>query len=459
MSFVQFLRIFWARRLLIGAATAASLLGALALIVILPPRWEADARVMLNLIKPDPVTGDVLAGRSAGTYVASQTALITDYSVAGQVVDQLGWLTDPRLIETYQRRSKYDTRDFRRWLAQQVIDRTKVKVVEGSNILEISYTATRPSDAKGVAEALRQAYIDTSVAFRRDDATRNAEWYQTQADAAQAALNAAEAAKADYERQNGIVMADDNTDLDSARLRALASQGVAAPVVPPPPLTSSAASVQLAQVDAQIAEAARTLGPNHPQMQQLRATRASLAQQVAQEQVAARAQAGAAATAAVASAGAMDRAVQVIRSRVVGESDKLGRLAQLQDEVILRRDQFQKTSQRAAELRQEALAGDAGLTPLGPASTPSSPSFPNKLLIIPGSVGLGLVTGILLALIIELISRRVRGLEDLRGTQNLPVLAVIAGPPKVANPTLVRLLRQWRLGWRRLAVRNAGARL
>ena len=431
MSILQFLRIIWARRWLVGAATVACVLGAYLVTLIVPPRWDATSRVMMGLLKPDPVTGLVI-GNSAGAYVTTQMELVKDYAVAGQVADQLGWLSDPGLIDQWQHRPASDQRDFRRWLAQIVIDRTKVKVPEGSNILEITYTGGNPNDAKTVADALSQAYIDTSLAFRRDQATRDADWFESQATKIKTQLDAAAAAQADYERQNGIVMADDKTDLDTARLRSLAAAGApaAAPFIASSVPLSSAASIQLAQVDAQIAEASKTLGPNHPELLALKANRAALAQQVAQDQAAARAQAGAAASAASAGAGAVDRAVQQVKTRILGESDKLAHLNQLAATVNLLKDEYDKTSGRAADLRQEAAVADTGLTPLGKAATPKSPSFPNRLLIIPGSFALGLAAGILVALLMELFNRRVRGVEDLRSLADTPLLAVIAGPPK-----------------------------
>src|ERR1700754_2965931 len=105
MSILQFFRIIWARRILVLAATVSCLLGALLLTLILPARYESHARVLLGLLKPDPVTGMVISGPATGAYVATQTELITDYSVAGQVADTLGWPSDPNLIASYQGRS------------------------------------------------------------------------------------------------------------------------------------------------------------------------------------------------------------------------------------------------------------------------------------------------------------------------------------------------------------------
>jgi len=82
-------------------------------------------------------------------------------------------------------------------------------------------------------------------------------------------------------------------DMDSDRLRALASQAAIVPVAQPQTGGGSAANLQLAQIDAQIAQLSQSLGPNHPQMQELKARRATTAAVVAQEQASARSYAAA----------------------------------------------------------------------------------------------------------------------------------------------------------------------
>src|SRR3546814_5675551 len=68
MSIGQFFAILWARRAFVFVTTAAALLGAAFVVLLLPPRYEAKSRVMLNFIKPDPVTGEVISSSFARTY-------------------------------------------------------------------------------------------------------------------------------------------------------------------------------------------------------------------------------------------------------------------------------------------------------------------------------------------------------------------------------------------------------
>jgi uncharacterized protein involved in exopolysaccharide biosynthesis len=406
MSLSQFWRILWARKFLILGTTLFCLAGGVIASLVVPPRWKAEAHVYLNLLKPDPVTGEIL-GPSSRTYVATQIKLIDDYGVTGLAVDRLGWLSDPQLIQDYQRRSASDTRDFRHWLAQIISDRTKADVLDGSNILDITYTGSDPDSSKAVANAVMQAYLDTSVSFRRMEANRNADWYAQQANKVKTSLIAAQMAEANYERQNGVVMQDDKIDVDSARLAALASQGDVAAAD-----SGSGIQAQLADLDSQIHEASQTLGPNHPQLLAMKAKRASLSAMLAQV------------GSSKPSAPGMSR-VAAQKALVVNNRDKLARLKILQTEVDVLQDQYNKTVGRETEFRQQAGVVDAGLTPLGTASVPQSPSFPNRPLIIGGSLGLGLVFGLLLALLIELLDRRVRSPEDLSAALGLPVLAVL----------------------------------
>ena len=409
MSLSQFWRILWARKLLILATTIFCLAGGIVAISIVPPRWKAESHVYLNLLKPDPVTGEVL-GLAARAYVATQIKLMSDYGVAGMAVDKLGWLSDPDLIQQYQRRPQSDTRDFRRWLAQRVMDGTRADLLDGSNILDITYTGQSPEGAKAIVAAVTQSYLDTTLAFRRSEANKNADWFGLQSDKAKQSLLAAQAAVATYERENGIVMRDDKTDIDSARLAALASQS---------DVTAlggggvSGIDAQIADVDSSIRLASETLGPNHPQLLALKEKRASL--------MALAAQAGS----PTATGAGMSARVAAAKEAVIGNRDKLARLTVLQSEVEIRKDQYDKTLAREADFRQQAGVVDPGVSALGAAFVPDQPSFPNRPLIIGGSLGLGLVFGLLIALLVELLDRKVRSPEDLTAALGLPVLAVL----------------------------------
>jgi uncharacterized protein involved in exopolysaccharide biosynthesis len=336
------------------------------------------------------------------------------------VVDKLGWLTDPGRISAYQARPANDTRDFRRWLAQQVADASSTGITS-STVLEITFKSPNPVEAQVGAEALRTSYIAAALASKQQDAAKLAAWYNQQADVARQAADEAEARKAAYEKETGIVMQSNDSDMDSGRLAALANQ------IAMPTNNSlgggSASKLQLAQIDAQIAQMSKNLGPNHPDMVALRAQRASLAQVVAEEDAEARQ-----ITSGASGAAALSKVLQAEKSRVISQRDKVERLRQLQAEVDLRRDQYKKTAARGAELSLQASLTDPGLTPMGVVLAPTKPVFPNKPLMVGGAAALGVGLGLGLSLLLELLNRRVRGVEDLNLSPDVRCIGVVQSP-------------------------------
>jgi succinoglycan biosynthesis transport protein ExoP len=420
MNLQQIIRILFVRKFLIIASTFASLCGALLVVIVLPPRWQGHARVVLGDLKPDPVTGMVAPSAGADTYIATQVELVTDYTVAEHVAQLLGWLSDPQLIQFYDNRPKSDDRDYSRWLAQLVINRTTVQVLRDTNIMEITYTGATPDNARIVADAVRTAYLDQSVNFHRQDALKTAAFFDAEAAKAKTLLDAATDREAQYERENGLVMQDATTDVDTARLRSAAAN--VAPAPPPPRFTPSNTAAELAQLDASIGQAEKNLGPNNPDLLAMKSKRASLASLAAREEAA---QKSAASSQGSLNSAGLDRTVQTLKTRVLAQSGKLARLQQLQSDVDLQRDELNRALARSAELRREAAVTNVGITPIGEAIAPEQPSFPNKPLIFIGALILGLVSGSEAAVLTELIARRVRGPQDLSEISDVPLIAVI----------------------------------
>ncbi len=421
MNIVQFLRVFWARRAIVLITLVGALLGSYIVVLIVQPRYEATSRVLLNIIRPDTVTGEIMSARSSVAYFDSQIEFIKDYRVTGRVVDEFGWLSDPGRIRAYASRPASDGRDFRRWLAQGVVDSSSPAV--SGIVLEITYRGPTPEIARFGAETMRRVYLEESLALRRREAAKNAEWFTKQAESARELAESAEMTKAAFEKESGIIMQGRESDLDSERLTALAGQASVGPMMSMPSQGASQSSLQLAQIDSQLAEASQRLGPNHPEMQELRTRRTLVARVVAQEQAASNA-----ATSGATGAAVIARALQEQKARVLGQRDKVERLRQLQSEVDLRRDQYRTAASRSAQYSLESSIADVGLTPLGVVVTPQNPAFPNKPLILGGAGAMGLGLGLALALLLELLNRRVRGVEDLDLSSEIRCIGVIEQP-------------------------------
>jgi capsular polysaccharide biosynthesis protein len=72
------------------------------------------------------------------------------------------------------------------------------------------------------------------------------------------------------------------------------------------------------------------------------------------------------------------------------------------------------------------------MSTLSEASAPETPYYPKVPMIIGGAAGFGLGLGVLVALLVELLGRRVRSAEDLEVAVDAPVLGVIQSRASLA---------------------------
>lgn len=449
MSPIQFLRILIARRLIILVTLITCMTVAIGVASVLPEQYPAKARVLLDLIKPDPVTGQMISGGFARGYVKTQMELIQDYKVAGDVVDRLGWANNPQVVAQWQAETG-GVGDLRRWGAQRIINGTEVGIVEGSNILEITYTSPDPDTSKAIAGLLRESYIDGSLRFRTDSAGRTADWYREQAEKALKALHSAEGVKSKFVQDNGIVMSAGGSEAESAKLAGLQAALVslqgnagAAEFRPVSSPVLDQLKLQVTTLNDQIEQAGEKLGTEHPTYKALVARVKLVQKQLAQETISAR-------QANAAFSGSSRQSIEALRgeyeaqkAKVLGMQDTLDQLAQLQREVDQRRVAYDKAAARTADLRLESNVSESGLVIMGDAIGTTTPSFPNWPQIIGLSFAFGLVLGIVLAVLTELLARRIRGAEDLNFASKAPVMAIIAdAPPSVWRTRLKSLFKR-----------------
>jgi uncharacterized protein involved in exopolysaccharide biosynthesis len=436
MSIAQLLRILFIRRWIIVVAMATSLVVAVAVAKSMPERYTATVKIILDVVKPDPVTGEAVASGAMRAYIKTQMELIEDYRVAGDVVDRAGWLQNPSVIAAWQAETG-GVGDMRRWAAQRIIAGTYTSLVEGSNILQISYQGPNPLVAKSIATMLRDAYVDANLRFKTESAGRTSDWFREQSDRALKALQSAEAAVADFEKANGIVVGPTNIESESTKLANLegalmgaraasTSQQFEVARQAANPAIVDQLKIQLATINDQIEQAGERLGVNNPSYKALISRRELINSEIAREAALARAAGAGQIGSSRQSVAALEAEYNAQKEKVLGMKDKLNQLSQLQSEVNLRRGLYASAAQRTADLRMQANLSESGLVVLGDAIADGKPSFPNWPIIVGGAAGFGMALGIVVALITELLTRRIRGPEDLAFAGKSQVLAVVS---------------------------------
>ncbi|MFN7397795.1 MAG: GumC family protein [Sandaracinobacter sp.] len=445
MSIIQFLRILLARWKLILATSLACFAVATMIAMLLPKRYPATARVMFEA-KSDPVTGEVLLGGRGSTYLGDQIQIIKDMRVAGAVVDRLGLLKDRGLQAAYEASGRTaEDGGMRAWIGQQIIDNTDAQMVRGSSIMEISYHTNDPERAKAIVGMIREAYLGESLRLRTDPAGRSGAWYLEQTGIAREDLAKAERALSDFMLTNNITMVggidSENAKLASLQAALQQAQGMegtntissATRLVSDP--VADQLALQLASVEDELSLAGARLGAEHPSYKALLARRNTLASQVSQARARSQQSVSAVSGAVKQSVNELTQQVEAQAKLVLERKPALDELVRLAREVEMRRTQYEEANKRSDMLKLASDQSDPGITVMGDPVASKTPSYPKVGQIALVSAVLGLGLGLVMALLIEFVARRVRGYEDLAYAAGAPVLAIVGTSP----PSTLRL--------------------
>lgn len=101
------------------------------------------------------------------------------------------------------------------------------------------------------------------------------------------------------------------------------------------------------------------------------------------------------------------------------------RLRLVQDQINLKADAYNQAIKRVADLRQSAAVTESGITPIGEVEAEERQAYPNPVLVLGGTGGIGLVMGTLLAFLVEALNLKIRTIPTLRVILPAPVLGVV----------------------------------
>ncbi|WP_144371831.1 chain length determinant protein EpsF [Vogesella urethralis] len=447
MNISQFVQIIKARKWVGIAAFGTVVLATAATTVLMQKQYMAEAALAVDVKAVDPVTGSPVQGYLAPSFMATQVDIIQSQSVALKVVDGLGLTAIPALRDSWLAATG-GRGDMRFWLADRLLSRLDVQPSRESNVITLAYTSPDPRFSATVTNAFAEAYIRMLGEMRTAAAFQSNQFFQQQLKELQAKLEAAQQQLSSYQQEHGIVASDEKVDIETQRLNELSSQlvglqsatadarsrvrgGVAAPDVLNNPLIQQLKN-QLASQEAKFNELAQKNGPNHPHYQQaqaeLEATRSQLQQLMAQYAGGLDSAAGNAAS----RQGALEGALQQQKARVLELKTQRAKLDVLQRDVDNAQRSYDQALQRFSQTALESRSEQANISMLKSAVEPTAPASPRLLVNMLLAVFVGLLMGVISALLAELFDRRVRASSDIETLLGLPVLAVLAEKDKPA---------------------------
>ncbi|HEU4371863.1 MAG TPA: chain length determinant protein EpsF [Telluria sp.] len=467
MNVHQFLLILKARKKLILATLAATILLTLAFSLVQQKTYKATASVLLNYKGVDPLTGLNMPGQLLPGYMATQIDIITSKNVALRVVDALKLAGSPAVLAQFN--AATDGRgSVRDWLADLLLKKLDILPSRESSVVEISFKGTDPQFVAAVANAFADEYQRVGVLLKTEPMKKASSYFNEQTKLLRDNVENAQARLSKYQQEKGIVSLDFNrVDVELARLNDLSQQLVAAQgqvmeansrehmasgaAVDSPDVANNTLiqgmRIALATSEAHFSELSQRLAPNHPAY------------------IAARAEVDKMRTDLNTALGSIARSVGnnavVLRQResdlrgaVAAQKVKVLELNRARDEFgVLLKDMdsaqraFDAASQRLSQTKIEASSEQSDISILNPAVPPVEPSAPRVLLNALVSVLLGTVLGVGLALLIELLNRPVRSAADMQELLGVPVLGTVEWrQPRPRAPGLRALMAPRRLG-------------
>jgi len=447
MTFGQFLSILLARKwaaLLVFVLVVATTVG---VSLVLPKQYDATASVVID-IKPDPLSAMAFPSMAMPSFMATQVDILISDRVALKVIRDLKLLDNPALREQWLTEGE-GKGTIEQWLSNLLQKGLDVKPSRESNVIQINYRSPDPRFAAGLANAFAQAYIATTLELRVDPAKQFSAFFVTQSKDARTALETAQTKLSAYQRDKGIIAADERLDVENARLSELSSQLVQIQAIS----SESGSRQQQAQGDtgdrmqevlnnpligglradltrneARLQELNSKFGVNHPQVVEAKANIAELRTRIDAE--IRRVTGGVSVTNTI----NKQREAQV-RRQLDAQRAKLLQLKGVRDQgqVMVREVEnaqrsFDSVMARLNQTAMESQANQSYANLLTSAQPPAEQSSPKVVLNTLLAIFLGTLLAVGVALLLELSNRRVRSPEDAVAALGLPVLGVLPKP-------------------------------
>jgi uncharacterized protein involved in exopolysaccharide biosynthesis/Mrp family chromosome partitioning ATPase len=435
-----------ARRVLIARITAAVVVLAVLVALMLPTTWAGSAEVMLDQRRNNVTELSAVLSQLPNdpATLQNQIQILSSRALAGQVVDRLHLTDDPEFNAAVARPGMAEVLSLlnpRNWFgddstlsATRQRDRTidaflkhVAVTAEGlSTAVTITVSSKSPDKAALLANTLADAYVESQVATKVKATAATTGWLNQRLQDLSQQLQAQEEAVQRYKAENGLTDSGPGNSLVDQQLVGISAQvvqarsdlaekqaivnridqlmgsGNAADVGQ---IVSSPLIVQLRTQQAELLReeglATSKYGPLHPKMQTIQAQKRDLDVKINQE------------VRRLAESAASD--VMVARAHLASLQGSLSGTERTANDQNLARVQLQALESNATSTRtmyeafvqrlRQSQNADEVQTPesqiISRAAVPSKPSGPKRTLIVAASLPLGLLLGLMTALLLE----------------------------------------------------------
>lgn len=442
-------------RWLILAAIGTCIAAAVLVTLLTPLKYQSTATIELNPPEVEVMTdqGGKGARQSGGAgdanFTGTQLGLLKSRALAERVAQDLNLAADPAVVGDGTDRATNT-----KIAAGVVQSGTKVRLLPLSDIVSISFVARSPQLAAKIVNGITDAYIATNLERRYQASSYARDFLQRQIATTRRDLERSEREIVAYAQQQNLIttggaagetsgdtnsltgstLVSLNNALAATQARRIAAEQRYREAVTGGPSTEGSTNsaplrAQIASLNAQYQQKLQTFRPDYPDMVALRAQIDALKAAVVSETRTSNAdRAGSLRQDYQAARAEEDR----LRSQVAGLSrsvlDQRGRRIRytiLQRDVDTNRTLYDALLQRYKEIGVAGGIGTAVASVVDRGAIPGGAYSPNLYLNLAIGAGVGLLIGMLAAIVLEFVNDTIKVPDDVRNKLQLAFLGGI----------------------------------
>lgn len=325
-----------------------------------------------------------------------------------------------------------------------------VSPLPDSRLVSIHYDSTKPREAAAVANAIAESYINMSLERRYDASAYAKKFLEERIEQVRANLEDSEQRLTAYAREREIVDLDDKlgnllqtlnamnqalVGVEAERIRAeaqyaqsLEGRGPAAHAVLASGMIQTL-KVRKGELEVTYQEQLKTYKPGYPKMQQLRRQIAEIDQQIAEELRSIGDGVKTDYEAKVHEQASLQTRVSEIKTELLDLQNRTTDYQILKREVDTNRELYDGLLQRMKEVGVVAGISTNNISIVDRALIPASAYKPDLRKNLTIAIAIGLIAGVLLALVFEHMDDTVKTSEDIENRARIPVLGIVPMVP------------------------------
>lgn len=415
----------------------------------LAAKYKSTSQVIIDISASGSGTGADLSPFIVDKYIATQVDILSSQAVALRVVDNLKLAGKPPAPNA-DAQSKATAKALREQIASDLREVIEVKPGRDSSVLTITAVAMDPVEARDLANAWANQYINETIDMRVNPAKQSSAFLREESDTLRRTLEQSQKRVADFQREHSLTSSDERLDVESVRLAELSSEltrtealridasnrlsiaedaarrsaGADLPSVQQDPLIQTLRST-IATLDGRRRERASVLGANHPELLKINEELESARAQLREATASLTRGIGLTQRVTTQRESELSKAVELQRAKVLKLREVRDQLALLQRDQDIARQAYDDLSRRTNVQTLESRSTLTSASLLSEATLPPDPSrFQNMLRVMVAALLAVILTSALIILR-DLLAPRIQGSHDLDALVNEgPVIRV-----------------------------------